>query len=105
MENSVSDEYQSKVLTLQDKFQRIAELKKRLDEEEYLLMKQCMKLTKEKALYAQKLNDITAIGNNMDWEERSKLLEKIKPLIDRTKEKLKGDLKPVGGDANKNSNN
>lgn len=64
-----------------------------------------MKLTKEKALYAQKLNDITAIGNNMDWEERSKLLEKIKPLIDRTKEKLKGDLKPVGGDANKNSNN
>ena len=32
MENSVSDEYQSKVLTLQDKFQRIAELKKRLDE-------------------------------------------------------------------------
>lgn len=50
---------------LQDKMERIAELKKNLDEQDYLLKKEYMKLMKEKAMYASKLKDITSIGNNL----------------------------------------
>jgi hypothetical protein len=53
-------------------------------------------LAKEKALYSSKLNDITSIGNNLEWEERSKLLEKIRPIIEGTKKKLRADPKMMG---------
>lgn len=50
---------------------------------------------KEKAIYAAKLNDICAIGSNLEWEQRSRVLQKIKPLIDTAKNKLRADTKTI----------
>ena len=52
-----------------------------------------MMLLKERALYAGKLSDIWALGENLDWEERSGLIERIRPMILAAKERLKSDGK------------
>lgn len=83
--DNAPQEYEDRILQLDDKFNRIYELKTRLDQEEYLLTKECMKLMKEKVVYASKINDIITMGDNLEWQERSKLLEKIRPLIEKAK--------------------
>lgn len=75
--------------------ERVYELKKNLDDQDYMLKKQYIKLMKEKAIYAAKLNDIYAIGSNLEWEQRSRVLQKIKPLIDAGKNKLRADTKTI----------
>lgn len=75
--------------------ERVYELKKNLDDQDYMLKKQYIKLMKEKAIYAAKLNDICAIGSNLEWEQRSRVLQKIKPLIDAGKNKLRADTKTI----------
>ena len=47
-----------------------------------------MMLLQEKSLYASKLSEICALGNNLDWEDANDLLERIRPLIEVTKGRL-----------------
>lgn len=53
---------------------KIMKLKENLDKDEFLLKKQYMMLLKEKSLYANKLKEICAIGNNLDWEDAHGIL-------------------------------
>lgn len=50
-----------------------------------------MKLFKEKGQYAAKLNDIIALGSNLDWDERSGIMHRIKPYIEAAQRRLKSD--------------
>ena len=56
------------------KMNKIMKLKENLDKDEFLLKKQYMMLLKEKSLYANKLKEICAIGNNLDWEDAHGIL-------------------------------
>ena len=40
-------------------------------------------------MYAAKLNDIIALGSNLDWDERSGIMQKIKPYIQAAQRKMK----------------
>ncbi len=46
-------------------------------------------LLKEKYTFVNKLKEIEKLGENFDWDDQSGILEKIKPLIDSTKKRLK----------------
>lgn len=46
-------------------------------------------LLKEKYTYANKLKAIENLGQNFDWDDQSGVLQKIKPLIENTKRRLK----------------
>lgn len=93
------EEYEQVLSMLQNKMQRVGELKKSLDYEDYLLKKQYMKLMKEKSMFACKLSDIASIGNNLEWEQRSRLLEKIRPIIETGKYKLRAGPKQMGNES------
>lgn len=54
-------------MELISKLQRIAELRKYLEDDDQIIKQETVKLTTQKALYASKLNDIQAIGNNLEW--------------------------------------
>lgn len=58
-----------------------------------------MKLMKEKSMFACKLADIASIGNNLEWDERSRLLERIRPIIENGKYRLRADPKQSGNES------
>jgi hypothetical protein len=46
-------------------------------------------LLKEKYTFVNKLKAIENLGDNFDWDDQSGVLQKIKPLIESTKRRLK----------------
>lgn len=46
-------------------------------------------------MFAAKLSEVGVLGSNLDWEEKSRSLQKIKPLIDAAKLRLRADNKVV----------
>lgn len=46
-------------------------------------------LLKEKHTYVNKLKVIENLGESFDWDDQSGILNKIKPLVDAAKKRLK----------------
>ena len=67
LHDGTPEHYQPAVEGLINRLGKNADLKGKLDEEEFLLKKEYMMLLKERSLYASKLNDIMALGDNLDW--------------------------------------
>jgi len=69
--------------------EKIHSLNGKLEKDEEKLKLEYIMLLKEKHTFVNKLKAIENLGDNFDWDDQSGVLQKIKPLIEATKRRLK----------------
>ncbi len=52
------------------------------------------KLLLEKNMFAEKLDSIEQLGENLHWEDQSHILREAKPMIEATRNRLKNRVAP-----------